>query len=462
MDLTIVILAAGKGTRMRSGLPKVLHPIGGKSMLSHVVNVAKSLSPSKIIIVHGDGKDLMSASLNNKHIVWAHQKHQKGTGDAVASAIDLIENNQQVLTLYGDVPLIKQDTLQRLIRVTSPDALGLLTAHVNDPTGLGRILRDEHDQVTAIREEKDANDRERQIHEVNTGIFLFPAEKLKAWLPKLNNQNAQNEYYLTDVISLAVEEGVAIQTAVPSVVNEISGVNNRAQLVTLERFYQKELANHYLEQGVFISDPNRFDLRGKLSCGLDVAIDVNVIFEGEVNLGDRVKIGPQCVLKNCHIESDVEIKGFCHLEDVIIRKSASIGPYARLRPGAEVGQAAHVGNFVEVKKSIIGKNSKVSHLSYIGDAEIGANVNVGAGTITCNYDGAKKHKTIIEDGAFIGSGTQLVAPVKVCKGATLAAGSTLTKDAPANKLTLTHQLSQRTIEWERPANVEPKQQTVDQ
>ncbi len=455
MDLTVVILAAGKGTRMRSNLPKVLHAIGGKSMLSRVIQTAKSLSPKKIIVIYGEHKAQMAAQISDPDLVWVQQVEQNGTGDAVRVALEQIGTDHRVLTLYGDVPLIESETLLRLMRVTSEESVGLLTAQVDDPTGLGRILRNEKGEIEGIREEKDASDLERQIHEINTGIFLVPSNYLHSWLPQLNNDNANQEYYLTDIIGLASSQKVAVQTASPLVVNEIQGINNRAQLIAAERFFQKQQADKYLDQGVLILDPNRFDLRGYLTAGIDVTIDINVILEGQVTLGHRTQIGAHSYLKNCEIGQDVQILSHCHLEGAVISDGATVGPFARLRPGTKLGEDTRVGNFVEIKNSVIGSTSKVNHLSYIGDATIGRQVNIGAGTITCNYDGAQKHQTVIKDGVLIGSNCQLVAPVTVEAGATLAAGSTLTKDAPANQLTLTHRLEPRSLDWQRPTkNIE--------
>lgn len=450
MKLSVVILAAGKGTRMLSELPKVLHQIGGKCMLSHVVAAAKALNPEQIIIVHGDNKDIMQAHLNDPQVLWAHQKEQKGTGDAVAAAMPLVSKGNRVLSLVGDVPLIEPATLRRLHDGTPAQALGLLTATVDNPHGLGRILRNDSNEVEAIKEQKDATPEQAQIKEINTGIFLLPYQHLQSWLPRLSNNNAQQEYYLTDVVQMAVHDGVAIHTEVPSRTEEILGINNRAQLVAAERSYQLKIAAHFLEEGVLIIDPARFDVRGELHAGLDVTIDINCVIEGQVTLGNQVKIGPNCILKNCHIEDGAQVLSHSHIEGAHIGQGATVGPFARIRPGTKLAQQARVGNFVEVKNAQIGPGSKVNHLTYLGDAIIGKSVNIGAGTITCNYDGASKHQTTIEDGAHIGSNCSLVAPVHVGEGATIAASSILTKDAPAHQLTLTHRLEQRSLSWQRP------------
>lgn len=451
MNLSIVVLAAGQGTRMKSPLPKVLHPIGGKPMLEHVLKTAQALNPTQIIIIHGYEGELVKQHFTSFPLTWVEQPKRLGTGDAVSKALPHIPKGHRVLTLYGDVPLIQSDTLKRLLTAAPDNSVGLLTAIASDPTGLGRIVRGKDKKVMRIVEEQDANDIEKQIHEVNTGIFVIDRNNLEKWLPKIQNKNAKEEYYLTDIVQMAAEEGCDIVTAVPSVVEEVLGVNDKSQQVTAERYYQRSLAEALLKQGVCIFDPARFDLRGSLEADTDVVIDVNVVIEGKVTIKKNTRIGPNCVLINCEIGENVSILANSYLEDVTIGNNCSVGPFARLRPGTELSDDVHIGNFVEVKNTIIGKGSKVSHLSYIGDAVLGKMVNIGAGTITCNYDGANKYRTIIGDNAFVGSDTQLIAPIKVGEGATIAAGSTLRKDAPAHQLTITHKLLHRsTSAWKRP------------
>lgn len=447
--LSIVILAAGQGTRMHSSLPKVLHLIGGKPMLSHVVDTAKLLNPNQIIVVYGFGGKQLKESFYDAAVTWVEQPVQKGTADAVAKALPLIPNDHRVLILYGDVPLIQTKTLSLFLESTPHDALGLLTVHLNKPEGLGRIIR-EKGSVTKIVEEKDASDAQRQIQEVNTGIFLVQANKLAALLAKVTPQNAQQEYYLTDIVHFAVEENTPVMTASPLTQEEVAGVNDKFQQAMVERHYQFQAAKQLLAKGVYVLDPHRFDLRGTLDAQSDVTIDVNVVLEGAVTLGKGSRVGPQCILKNCHIGDNVTIFANSYIEGATIENGAIIGPFARLRPGTVLSENAHIGNFVEIKNTTVGVGSKINHLSYIGDAKIGKNVNIGAGTITCNYDGANKHETIIEDDVHIGSDSQLIAPVRVGKGATLAAGSTLPKDAPAQQLTITHRLDIRSQDWARP------------
>ena len=451
MDLSVVVLAAGQGTRMKSPLPKVLHPIGGKPMLAHVINTAKSLNPAQIIIVHGFEGDLVKQTFHQSDLKWVEQPQRLGTGDAVSKALPFIPEHHRILTLYGDVPLITTDTLKRLLTATPQDSIGLLTVIAADPTGLGRIIRNNKASVERIVEERDANDIERQIHEVNTGIFVVKQNLLKKWLPSLKNTNATGEYYLTDIIQMAAAEQLPVVTSVPSVIEEVLGVNDKSQQVIAERYYQRHLAENLLRDGVCITDPARFDLRGSLTAEPDVVIDVNVVMEGKITIKKNSRIGPNCILINCNIGENVCILANSYLEDVTIGDNCAIGPFARLRPGTTLDEAVQVGNFVEIKNSHIGKGSKISHLSYIGDTQMGKSVNVGAGTITCNYDGANKYKTIVEDNVFIGSDTQLIAPVTIGKNATIAAGSTISKNAPAYKLTMSHQLVQRTVDdWQRP------------
>ncbi|HLT99068.1 MAG TPA: bifunctional UDP-N-acetylglucosamine diphosphorylase/glucosamine-1-phosphate N-acetyltransferase GlmU [Burkholderiaceae bacterium] len=452
--LNIVILAAGLGKRMQSDLPKVLHRIAGKPMLAHVLDNARQLGPDRIVVVTGHGAERVQAAFEGQNeLVFALQSPQHGTGHAVQQALPhLLEGDGEqdvTLVLYGDVPLVQPDTLRGLLEARG-QGLALLTENLADPTGYGRIVRNAAGEVVRIVEHKDASDEERAIQEVNTGILAAPTAKLRDWLGRITNDNAQGEYYLTDIVALCVSDAVSVQAAQPGAGWETMGVNSRVQQAELERAWQREQARRLLEAGVTLADPSRFDVRGAIVCGRDVYIDVGCVFEGRVELADGVHVGPHCVLRNAVIGAGTRIEAYTHIDDATVAESAVLGPYARLRPGAEIGSQAHVGNFVEIKKSVLGTGSKVNHLSYIGDADIGARVNVGAGTITCNYDGVNKSRTIIEDDAFIGSDTQLVAPVTVGKGATLGAGTTLTQDAPAGKLTLSR-ARQTTIEgWQRP------------
>ncbi len=450
MDLSIVVLAAGQGTRMKSQLPKVLHTIGGKPMLAHVVATAKTLGPKQIVVVYGYGGQTLKAAFSDEAITWVEQTTQQGTGDAVAKALPVLPENHRVIILYGDVPLISAQTLRRLLNATPKSAVGVLTVNLQSPFGLGRIVRDENGAVKRIVEERDANDIERQIHEVNTGIFVVEAKHLNRWLPQLNNKNKQGEYYLTDIVQLAVNDNVPIVTVHPSVEHEVLGVNDRLQQVEAERHYQRFIATAFLKEGVLICDPLRFDLRGTLQAESDVKIDVNVVLEGDIILRKGVQIGPNCVLINCEIGEGTIVLANSHLDGVKIGSGAIVGPFARLRPGTVLADKVHIGNFVEIKNSFIGNASKINHLSYIGDTTMGQDVNIGAGTITCNYDGANKYQTIIEDEVHIGSDSQLIAPVRIRKGATIGAGSTVNKDAPEYQLTLTQQLNQRSKSWERP------------
>jgi bifunctional UDP-N-acetylglucosamine pyrophosphorylase/glucosamine-1-phosphate N-acetyltransferase len=457
MSLNVVILAAGQGKRMRSDLPKVLHRLAGRPLLDHVLGAAQALEPESICVVYGHGgeavRDALSASAGD-NVSWVSQEPQLGTGHAVMQAVSHLRDDAPTLVLYGDVPLTRLETLQRLIDAAhaANDGLGVLTVVMNDATGYGRIVRD-HGKVVRIVEQKDATEAEREIREINTGIMIIPTPKLKSWLGRLGNDNAQQEYYLTDIVALAVSEGVTISTAHPDAEWETLGVNSRAQLAELERIHQREVAERLLEDGVTLADPARIDVRGSLVAGRDCSIDVNCVFDGEVTLGNNVSIGPNCVIRNVTIASGTRVEAFCHMEDAEIGERCRIGPYARLRPAAVLAEGVHIGNFVEVKKSSIGVGSKANHLAYIGDATIGRNVNVGAGTITCNYDGVNKHQTIIEDDAFIGSDTQLVAPVRVGRGATLGAGTTLTRDAPADQLTISRSLQKSVIGWKRPVKI---------
>jgi len=449
LPLNIVILAAGKGTRMYSDLPKVLHPLAGKPLLGHVLDVARSLKPTNLCVVYGYGGDVVPNALAAQDIRWAEQKEQLGTGHAVQQALPHLDPAGLTLVLYGDVPLTRATSLHRLLEIASNNALAVLTAHFADPTGYGRMVRKDG-KVTRIVEQKDASETERAITEINTGIIVAPTAKLSQWLAKLSNKNSQGEYYLTDTIAMAVADGLDISTAHPHHEWEVLGVNSKLQLAQLERIYQYNYALALAGAGVHIMDPARLDVRGELICGRDVVIDVNCVFEGKVTLGDRVEIGANCVLKQVAVAEGTKIRPFTHIEDASVGAECRIGPFARIRPGTTLASDTHIGNFVEIKNSQIDSGSKVNHLSYVGDATVGKKVNIGAGTITCNYDGANKHRTIIEDEVFIGSDTQLVAPVTVGKGATIGAGSTLTRNAPAGELTLSRPKQVTIVGWKRP------------
>ncbi len=448
--MNIVILAAGPGKRMHSSTPKVLHRLAGRALLEYVLDTAKQLSPKVVCVVYGHGGELVRRAVEENGAVWVMQEPQLGTGHAVMQAAPHLDDRWPTLVLYGDVPLIRADTLRHLVEVTGK-GLGLLIATLDDPAGYGRILRNGK-KVVGVVEEKDANARQRALREINTGIVVAPTKKLKAWLAKLQNNNAQKEYYLTDIVALATKERVPVTAVQADAAWETLGANSRGQLAELERIYQRKLATSLMEQGVALADPSRCDVRGKLVCGRDVAIDVNCVLEGEVKLGDGASVGANCVLRDVTVGAGTRIEPFCHLEDADIGADCRIGPYARIRPGTRtrLAEGVHIGNFVEVKASSIGAGSKANHLTYIGDSEVGRNVNVGAGTIVCNYDGANKHRTVIEDDVFIGSDTQLVAPVRVGRGATLGAGTTLTKDAPAGELTLSRVKQVSIPDWQRP------------
>ena len=465
--MNIVILAAGQGQRMRSALPKVMQNLAGKPMLQHVLETAFITSPKTaplVVIGHGAplvSQFLMTFAAQNKttlklaaKISTVLQAKQNGTGHALLQALPKLNLTVPTLVLYGDVPLIGSSTLKRLIQLADgvagqDSALALLTQDLVDPQGYGRIMRNAAGEVTAIIEEKDANRQQRSIQEINTGIMVLPSQHLKRWLKALKTSNAQGEYYLTDVIAMAVKDGVPIRTTQATNVWETIGVNDRAQLAALERIAQQEIARNLLSNGVSLADPARLDVRGKLTCGQDVSIDIGCVFEGAVSLAAGVKVGPNCVLRNTQVGKGVVIQAFSHLDGAMIGDDCIIGPYARIRPGANLANNVHIGNFVEIKNSHLGAESKANHLAYVGDAIVGKRVNIGAGTITCNYDGVNKHQTIIEDDVFIGSDTQLVAPVKVGRGATLGAGTTLTKDAPANQLTVSR-TKQVSVPWQRP------------
>ncbi|MBB2998503.1 bifunctional UDP-N-acetylglucosamine pyrophosphorylase/glucosamine-1-phosphate N-acetyltransferase [Paraburkholderia tropica] len=434
--MNIVILAAGMGKRMHSALPKVLHPLAGKPLLSHVIDTARTLSPTRLVVVIGHGGDAVRAAVGAPDVQFALQEQQLGTGHALAQALPLLDPSVPTLVLYGDVPLTRASTLRRLTGAAGENAYGILTVTLDDPTGYGRIVRGATGEVVRIVEQKDADDDERLIDEINTGIVVTPTAPLAGWLDALKNDNAQGEYYLTDVVESAIAAGHAVVTAQPDAEWETLGVNSKQQLAVLERVYQRNAADTLLAGGVTLADPARFDLRGSISCGRDVFIDVNCVFEGTVTIGDNVHIGPNCVIRDAEIGAGTRVDAYTHIESASVGAKAVLGPYARLRPGAKLADEVHVGNFVEVKNANIGLGSKANHLSYVGDADIGAGVNIGAGTITCNYDGANKHRTVIEDHVFVGSDTQLVAPVRVGRGVTIAAGTTVWKDVPADTLAL--------------------------
>jgi bifunctional UDP-N-acetylglucosamine pyrophosphorylase/glucosamine-1-phosphate N-acetyltransferase len=454
MTLSTVILAAGQGKRMHSETPKVLHHLAGQPLLEHVVKTAYAVNNEPPLIVYGHQGAKVQQGLAHLNVNWVHQTEQLGTGHAVRQALSSIPDDHRVLVLYGDVPLLSAATLKTFIANTPATAVGVITAELPDPTGLGRIIRDANQHIIRITEDKDASPAERAINEINSGIFLVPAARLKHWLPTLQNKNAQQEYYLTDIIALAVAENIAIHGHQPQAIEEVFGINDRVQLATLERHYQRRMAEKFMRQGVTIADPNRFDVRGEVSIGSDTYVDINVIFEGHVTIGKHCHIGPNTVLRNTVIADHVEIKANSVLDGVEVAADCIIGPFARLRPGTVLQAHSHVGNFVEIKNSDIGTGSKVNHLSYIGDADVGAKVNIGAGTITCNYDGVNKHRTQIGNNAFIGSNTALVAPITIGEGATIGAGSTLSRNAPAQQLTLSR-AQQRSIEnWQRPQKKE--------
>ncbi|HGO5822687.1 TPA: bifunctional UDP-N-acetylglucosamine diphosphorylase/glucosamine-1-phosphate N-acetyltransferase GlmU [Mannheimia haemolytica] len=448
-QLSAVILAAGKGTRMYSDLPKVLHPVAGKPMVKHVIDTAKQLDAQQIHLIYGHGADLLKARLSEEPVNWVFQAEQLGTGHAMQQAAPFFADEENIVMLYGDAPLITKATLERLIAAKPENGIALLTVELENPTGYGRIIR-ENGSVVAIVEQKDANETQLKVKEVNTGVMVASGASFKKWLKNLNNNNAQGEYYITDVIAMANQEGFKVQAVQATEFMEVEGANNRLQLAALERFYQKREAEKLLLAGVTIIDPSRFDLRGTVTHGKDVHIDVNVILEGAIKLGNNVKIGAGCVLKNCEIGDNVEIKPYSVLEDSIVGAKSAIGPFSRLRPGAELAEETHIGNFVEIKKATIGKGSKVNHLTYVGDAEIGKECNIGAGVITCNYDGANKFKTIIGDNVFVGSDSQLIAPVTIASGSTIGAGATVTKDVAENELVISR-VPQRHIQgWQRP------------
>jgi bifunctional UDP-N-acetylglucosamine pyrophosphorylase/glucosamine-1-phosphate N-acetyltransferase len=450
MKLGVVILAAGMGKRMRSDLPKVLHPLAGRPMLAHVVAAATRIGAARTVVVYGHGGAEVRAALADEDCAWVEQAQQLGTGHAVLQAMPLVQDMDRVLVLYGDVPLVDSDTLSRLIEASRDSGLGILTVLMDDPTGYGRIIRDAGGRILRSVEQKDGTPEELAVREANTGFLVADRARLDGWLQGLTNANAQGEYYLTDVIGLAVAQGERVASVHPVTLEEVSGVNDRVQLAALERFHQRRLAEGLMRNGVTLADPARIDIRGRLTTGRDLFIDVNLICEGEVTLGDGVRIGPNCLIRDSIIGDGTHIFANCVIEGAQVGTGARIGPFARLRPEARRAPDTHIGNFVEIKKANVGEGSKVNHLTYIGDTDIGAGVNVGAGTITCNYDGANKFRTLIGDGAFIGSNASLVAPVTIGAGATIGAGSVINRDAPPGELTVTRARQTTIPGWQRP------------
>lgn len=451
MALSVVILAAGQGSRMRSKKSKVLHTLAGKSLIRHVIGTVESLEADNIIIVQGHLGEQVQSSLGDKKIIWVEQKNRLGTGHAVLQTLPYIKQDDKVLILYGDVPLVSFDTLNHLIEITSKDGLGILTTRLDNPTGLGRILRNRFGEIESIVEEKDASDIQLQIKEINTGIYCVSGRHLHQWLPEIKNKNKQKEYYLTDIVAIACNNKIDIRAVHPAHNFEILGVNTRAQLANLERIWQKSVAEQVMSQGVSLVDPSRFDVRGLVKIGYDTWIDINLLIKGDVTIGKNCVIGANCILKDCIIGDNVKIKPNTIIDGSDIKEGAHVGPFSRIRPGSILGENVRIGNFVEIKKSIIKKGSKIGHLSYIGDSKLGCNCNVGAGVITCNYDGINKHRTIIGDNVFIGSDCQLVAPINIGDGATIGAGSTITKNAPKNRLTINRTDKQVVVEgWKKP------------
>ncbi|MDN5511321.1 bifunctional UDP-N-acetylglucosamine diphosphorylase/glucosamine-1-phosphate N-acetyltransferase GlmU [Acinetobacter sp.] len=433
MSTSVIILAAGKGTRMRSSLPKVLQPLAGRPLLGHVIETAKKLNAKNIITIFGHGGNLVQQAFAQENVQWVEQAEQLGTGHAVKVTLPVLPSDGVSLILSGDVPCITQETLEKLLTVSRETGIGLVTLTLADATGYGRIVR-ENNKIQAIVEHKDASDAQRQIKEINTGIYCVSNAKLHQWLPKLSNENAQGEYYLTDIVAMAIADGLEVASVEPELAFEVEGVNDRIQLAALEREFQNDQAKKLMQQGVHLIDPTRFDLRGNLTVGQDVRIDINVIIEGDCELGDHVEIGAGCVIKNTKIAAGTKVQPYSIFDNAIVGEDAQIGPFARLRPGAKLANEVHIGNFVEVKNTTVGLGSKANHFTYLGDAEVGAGSNIGAGTITCNYDGANKFKTIIGDSAFIGSNSSLVAPVSIGNGATVGAGSVITRDVAENSL----------------------------
>ncbi len=450
MKLRVVILAAGKGTRMRSDLPKVLHKVANKPMVEHVIDTARSLKPEAVNLIYGHGGEQLQNTIQGDDLTWVEQREQLGTGHAVQQVIPYLKDDEKVVILYGDVPLLTESTLIKLLTATQTTELGLLTMTLDDPNGYGRIVRNTDKQVTGIVEQKDANAEQLAIQEVNTGIMIADGAKLKAWLENLSNDNAQKEYYLTDIVAMAAEQGVTIATAQPDATYEVEGANNRQQLAQLERAFQRRQADELMTQGVTLIDPARFDCRGKLTVGNDVTFDINVVIEGDVAIGNNVTVEPNCVIKDAIIGDNTVIRANSHIEGATVAKNCKVGPFARLRPGAELADEAQVGNFVEMKKSRLGKGSKASHLTYLGDAQVGEYANIGAGTITCNYDGVNKFLTEIGDGAFIGSNSSLVAPVKIGNNATVGAGSVVTREVADEELAVARGKQRNISGWQRP------------
>ncbi len=449
MNLSIIILAAGQGKRMGSELPKVLQPLAGQPLLQHVIACSKELGAVDICVVYGHGGERVKTEFAGESLRWALQAEQLGTGHAVMQAAPETPDENRVLVLYGDVPLLRPTTLKGLVDVCDSGDAAVLTVHMDDPFGYGRIVRDNGKVVCSI-EEKDATETERQIKEINTGVFCCPAGKIRSWLKQLDNNNKQGEYYLTDVIGIAVADGVTVHGIQADSQEEIMGINDKLQLAEAERALQLRRAEELMGQGVGLADPSRLDIRGTLTCGKDVYIDVNAIFEGDVTLGDNVRIESNNLIRDSKIGTGTVVHSNCHIEGATTGPNCEIGPFARMRPGAELADTVKIGNFVEIKKSTVASGSKVNHLTYIGDADIGKKVNIGAGTITCNYDGANKHRTTIGDGAFIGSGVELVAPIEIGAGATIGAGSTISKSAPANELTVERSRQTSITNWKAP------------
>ncbi|MDV2438209.1 bifunctional UDP-N-acetylglucosamine diphosphorylase/glucosamine-1-phosphate N-acetyltransferase GlmU [Acinetobacter gerneri] len=452
MTTTVIILAAGKGTRMRSNLPKVLQPLAGRPLLGHVIETAKKLQAANIITIYGHSGDLVRNAFNQEKVEWVEQTEQLGTGHAVKVTLPVLAKEGVSLILSGDVPCVQQSTLQKLVEASTETGIGLVTLTLEDSTGYGRIVR-KNGKIQAIVEHKDATEEQRQIKEINTGIYCVSNAKLHEWLPKLSNENAQGEYYLTDIVAMAIADGMEIASIQPEFAFEVEGVNDRIQLAALEREFQQHQAKTLMQQGVHLIDPSRFDLRGQLTVGKDVRIDINVIIEGECSFGDNVEIGAGCIIKNTQIAANTKVQPYSVFDSAVVGGNVQIGPFARLRPGAQLSDDVHIGNFVEVKNSSIGLGSKANHFAYLGDAEIGSGSNIGAGTITCNYDGANKHKTIIGDEVFIGTNNSLVAPVKIGNGATTGAGSTITRDVADNALAVERSQQFTKENYQRPQKV---------
>ena len=452
MSTTVIILAAGKGTRMRSLLPKVLQPLAGRPLLGHVIETAKKLDAKNIITIYGHGGDLVQKAFAHENVQWVEQTEQLGTGHAVKVTLPVLPKNGISLILSGDVPCITQETLEKLLNVSRETGIGLVTLTLPDATGYGRIVR-ENGKIQAIVEHKDASSEQHKIKEINTGIYCVSNAKLHEWLPRLSNNNAQGEYYLTDIVAMAIADGLEVSSVEPLMPFEVEGVNDRLQLAALEREYQADQAKKLMQQGVHLIDPARFDLRGSLKVGQDVCIDINVIIEGDCELGNNVEIGAGCIIKNTKIASGTKVQPYSVFDNAVVGEDAQIGPFARLRPGAKLANEVHIGNFVEVKNSSIGLGSKANHFTYLGDAEVGAGSNIGAGTITCNYDGANKFKTIIGDNAFIGSNSSLVAPIHIGNGATVGAGSTITRDVEENSLAVERSKQFAKENYQRPQKI---------